>query len=322
MFNPFEYTTAFTKPLRITDSPRWLNNVPFAFAIIEAHRPRVLVELGTHTGVSYCAFCQAVKILQLSTRCYAVDTWTGDEHAGFYGQEVLDDLIEHHDPLYSQFSTLLKMDFAQALDHFSDGTIDLLHIDGCHLYEAVKHDFKSWLRKLSKRGIVLLHDTNAPESEFGVGKFFKELQSEYPVFEFIHGDGLGLVAVGRELDHEEIWNLCHASPEHLNVIRLFYDSLGTSLLDEWELNAQIRHKDAIIEHKDAIIAERNAHIHWRDVLIAHRDFLVWEGKAMAEELVAQIDRLNEKLAQYETRPVGTVSAKLKRIGSFIGSLWK
>lgn len=66
----------------------WYGHVPFAHWIIGAAKPRLLVELGTHNGVSYSAFCEAVVRCGLDTRCYAVDTWKGDHHSGHYGEEV------------------------------------------------------------------------------------------------------------------------------------------------------------------------------------------------------------------------------------------
>ena len=58
----------------------WYSNVPFAYWIVGAAQPRTLVELGTHNGVSYSAFCEGVLRKGLQTRCYAVDTWRGDDH--------------------------------------------------------------------------------------------------------------------------------------------------------------------------------------------------------------------------------------------------
>ena len=66
----------------------WIGHVIFADMLIRAYRPQCLVELGSHTGVSFFAFCEAVKQSWLKTTCYAVDTWKGDEQAGFYGEDV------------------------------------------------------------------------------------------------------------------------------------------------------------------------------------------------------------------------------------------
>src|SRR5262249_5839112 len=69
----------------------WIEHVPFGFWLVDVLRPRRIVELGTYNGVSYSAMCQAVKTLGLATSCFAVDSWKGDEHAGFYGEDVYED---------------------------------------------------------------------------------------------------------------------------------------------------------------------------------------------------------------------------------------
>ena len=99
--------------------------------------------------VSYFAACQKVDELGLNSRCFAVDTWLGDEHAGFYSEEVFKQVHDHNERNYARFSVLLRMRFDQALDEIDDETVDLLHIYGRHFYEDVKSDFEAWIPKLT-----------------------------------------------------------------------------------------------------------------------------------------------------------------------------
>jgi GT2 family glycosyltransferase len=180
----------------------WLRHGPFAMWLVGALQPRRIVELGTHNGYSYFAFCQAVQEHNLSTTCVAVDTWQGDEHAGFYDNEVYDAVVQHNAP-YADFSTLLRKTFDAALDDVKDGSVDLLHVDGRHFYEDVKADFESWIPKLSPRAVVLFHDTEVRERGFGVWKYWAEICENRPSFNFPHQHGLGILFWGAELQSPE-----------------------------------------------------------------------------------------------------------------------
>lgn len=219
----------FTEPALAGPDTAWSCHLPFAFWLVEALRPSVLVELGVHTGVSYCTFCQAIDQLGLPTAAYGVDTWQGDVHAGSYAGQVLDTLRAHHDPRYARFSSLVRATFDDARAHFSPGSIDLLHIDGLHTYEAVKHDFETWLPLMSERGVILFHDTAVRERDFGVWKLWQELGSKYPSFSFPFGHGLGVLGVGSHLPGALEWLLGLKRENDVAAAVKFFSLLGERL---------------------------------------------------------------------------------------------
>ncbi len=224
LFNPLDNPVCLEFPLWLEETA-WAGHIPFAMFLIGALRPQLFVELGTHRGASYCAFCQAVESVKAGTKCFAIDTWQGDAHAGEIEQEVLLKLKKHHDPLYKDFSRLVQSTFDNALNLFADGSIDLLHIDGFHTYEAVRHDFETWQPKMSKRGIVLFHDTTVRERDFGVWKFWDEVKQNRPHFEFSHAHGLGVLFVGKDVPED--WQFLFAADEkQIAVIRNFFLALG------------------------------------------------------------------------------------------------
>ena len=195
---PTLYSTRFhPRRLRPDGVGFWSGHLPFAADLIDLTKPSVLVELGTHYGESYFGFCQAILERGIQCRAYAVDNWTGDLHTGPYGSAVFEAVSAHNRVFYSSFSTLLRMTFDEAAARFEDGAVDLLHLDGCHTYDAIKHDFETWLPKVSLGGVVLIHDIDIQKGDFGAWRFWEEISSSFPSFAFHQSCGLGVVVNSR-----------------------------------------------------------------------------------------------------------------------------
>jgi GT2 family glycosyltransferase/glycosyltransferase involved in cell wall biosynthesis len=225
-FNPLDYPCCLSSPLRLVESD-WAAHVPFAMFLIDALRPQSIVELGTLDGVSYCAFCQAVRELKLGARCHAINDRQRVKQS-HDTDGMLKDLRAHHDLLYAGFSTLTESTFDQSLAHFEDGTIDLLHVNDRQDYPQIRHLFESWLPKMSPSGVMLFHGTQARESVSGVWKLWEELKPLYPHFEFTHEHGLGLIMTGDALPHG-LCPLLKASEQEAALIRQFFAQLGQRL---------------------------------------------------------------------------------------------
>lgn len=214
----FDINDYLFTPERLTDIQSWHGLIPFAYYLTKNHQPKIFVELGTHKGDSYCSFCQAVEKFGVSCKCFAVDNWKGDDHSKQYSENIYSELSQYNE-LYTDFSTLIKSDFDEALDRFENGSIDLLHIDGFHTYDAVKNDFYTWKSKLSKSAIVLFHDICVKDPDFGVHKFWDEIKNDYPSFELRHSNGLGVLAYGQNIANFELFAL--TKPEKKLIMQSF-----------------------------------------------------------------------------------------------------
>jgi predicted O-methyltransferase YrrM len=185
-------------------SPWWIGHIPFAFELIGRAQPRITVELGTYSGSSFAAFCQAVEASGGNGHVYGVDLWQGDVHMGSFDEDLYQEMALFAATRYPGIATLIRKDFNEASTSFANASIDLLHIDGTHTYEAVMNDFTTWLPKMSERGIILFHDINVNEqnagpsaAKFGVRKVFDAIKTNYRHCEFEHCFGLGVLAVGQ-----------------------------------------------------------------------------------------------------------------------------
>jgi len=245
-FNLADYPEAFNPPSWQMGRSAWLMHLPLAPILMKMLRPRTFVELGTHAGDSYLAFCHAALVLSTGTRCTAIDTWEGDAHTKAYGPEILERLRAAHDPHFGAFSRLLRSTFDAAVASFADGSIDLLHIDGAHTYEAVRHDYETWLPKMSGRGVMLFHDTCERKEDFGVWKLWEKISRGRPSANLPHGHGLGMLAVGAEQPEEFLAFLADVEARP-GLVRIL-EALGKRiyLLDNFSVAAGCLHQCQVL----------------------------------------------------------------------------
>ena len=291
----------------------WVGHLPFAAWVIQTISPKIFVELGTHTGNSYFAFCQSVAEAGVKSKCYAVDTWQGDEHAGQYNDEIFSRVNLYNEEHYAQFSQLLQMTFDKALSNFADGSIDLLHIDGLHTYEAVRHDFETWLPKLAPGAVVLFHDTNVREHNFGVWQLWEELQSIYPNnMEFMHSHGLGVLQLNNFTEDKKLQWLESGSLEKKILIN-YFAALGSRQLEHFEL----KNLKQILTERDNWIAVSKQILAERDKLIAIFKQGVSDHDGQLAFLQQQITNLHNSSSWRITAPLRFTLRQIKRIPRII-----
>jgi len=303
---------SFCQPEYLVESA-WLEHGPFLAWLIEVLRPECFVELGCHTGYSYFTACQSVKRLGLPTSCYAVDTWRGDEHSGFYGEEVFDAVKTWNDGHYRAFSQLIRATFAEALHLFPDQSIALLHIDGRHFYSDVAADFEAWETKLTSNAIVLFHDTNVRDRDFGVWKFFGELSLRFPTFEFLHGSGLGVVAVGAV--PPQLAPFLGGSSETVAFLRAAYSALGEAVSQRWklrELSATLNRSNAAFSAAEANVQALTYAVREADRRVADQQAALISAEANSKSLADGLAALQSEKAYLQDQNAVLEAQNLER----------
>jgi predicted O-methyltransferase YrrM len=310
------FAGAMASPLHMSSPAPWAGHTPFALWLMPVLSPRLFVELGAYSGISYLAFCQSIQAAALPTRCVAVDTWAGDEHAGFYSDVVYETLKLNHDHRYGHFSSLLRKKFDDAVGDFADQSIDLLHIDGLHTYEAVKHDFETWLPKLSSQAVVLFHDTAVRDGDFGVYRFWEEVTQSYPGFAFEHSHGLGVLFVGA--DSVTLWK-SHGLPLSetggVSQLRQFFSAVGAVQESRTALFAQAHELAELQSQHDQLKQASEQQHQW--ILKLDQDILHYERVVhQHEQVIHQHEQLirdqESVIDEFHKNPILYLSKRLIR----------
>lgn len=212
----------------------WEGHRAFAEWIVRKLNPKTIVDLGVDYG--YSSFCFSLPNIG---NVYGIDSFEGDNHAG--KRDTYEYVLSKKKELELDNLTIIKGYFDDVVKTW-DKQIDILHIDGLHTYEAVKNDFETWIRFLNPNGIILMHDTMVDNPDFGVSKFFKEIN--LPKTNFKNSNGLGIVSYNQNIidiikqNFSELIFEFDDEPRNKSVIQVgtnrANDSLSRYLLSKFE----------------------------------------------------------------------------------------
>lgn len=295
-------------------SPRWLQfqrssigHLPFAAWLIREVSPKVFVELDTNSGNFYFTFCQSVIEAGLSTKCFAIDSWQGGEKTWEFSEQIFASQKKvHNEEHYAGFSQLLQMSFGDAAPHFTDKSIELLHIDGLHTYEAIVRTFEAWLPKLAPNAVLMFHNTNVHEPNFGVWKLWEELQTCYPNnLKFVHSNGLGVLQLN-DAPTDKIMAWLEPNATEKQRLISYFAVLGSQLLERYDLalfKNQLIERDKQITSLSEALTERNLAKAESDQVLAEREEKILALSKIVTKLDKELHHIVQSKSWEFTKPV-------------------
>ncbi|MFR8043690.1 MAG: class I SAM-dependent methyltransferase [Clostridium butyricum] len=297
----------------------WSGHRNFVYDFVVYFNPEVIVELGSHYGCSAFTFAQAIKDYNLDSKLYAIDTWAGDDYTrNDYENDVYSVFRDTVANFYqNQKIEMLRMTFDQASSKFQDKSIDVLHIDGSHHYEDVKHDFYSWLPKVKDDGIIFLHDISEDivlDSKMGSNRFWNELKEVYNnTIEFDFSWGLGIIFLSEnkflllnDIDFKKYQRINNElAVQYREELRKQHFILKDNNFYIDSLKEQIEIKDCHLnkyaddmKKKDRYIYELKHDINECNKNIQGKDQYINELTNQVSDLVDQVSKLNKCIDDY------------------------
>lgn len=152
----------------------WMTDIELDALRNTASRMKTIVEIGSWKGRSTHALLTGCKGI-----VYAIDHFKGTPSDGEAHKEAFED----SDGVYNQFVknvghftnlNIIKKSSEEAVVDFEENSIDMVFIDGDHLYESALKDINLWKNKATN--IICGHDYNFPSVKKAVDESFDKVK--------------------------------------------------------------------------------------------------------------------------------------------------
>lgn len=164
----------------------------FAYDLVEALRPRLVVDIGTGAGAALSMLCQSMRDHDVDGSAYGIDTWADedgkDEEDPTRWSELNGFLRTYLRGVYY----LLKMAPADGLQHFANGSVDILRIDAARAGAPLSALAEAWMERIAPGGVLLCPGVN-DEARPDLREDWLKVAAPGQAFLFPHGNGLGVL---------------------------------------------------------------------------------------------------------------------------------
>jgi len=161
--------------------PGWFNHGAKILDLVEQHRPKVCVELGTWQGASAIPVARSIARWGGTLTC--VDTWSGDLNddggspAGKHPIMLMGCAREIVDAGVGANVRLIPAMTVDAAKFWSE-PIDFLYVDADHSYTGVWCDLVAWVPHVKSGGLIVGDDYEHPRYP-GVKQAWDEFERKY-----------------------------------------------------------------------------------------------------------------------------------------------
>ncbi|HEX7672147.1 MAG TPA: class I SAM-dependent methyltransferase [Polyangiaceae bacterium] len=185
----------YLEPMRVVRGAP-LDHTSFAYDLVTAVRPRLVVDVGTGAGMFMAIACQAMREHDIDGLVHGIDAWSDDEGKPEDDETRWADLNAFLRTHFRGIAYLMKMSHEDGVQHFADGSIDILRLNAVRAGGRLGALVDAWLPRVAKGGILICEDVNDPETPDRADEWTRATEGR-PAFVFPQGKGLGVLCLGR-----------------------------------------------------------------------------------------------------------------------------
>lgn len=184
----------YLEPMRVIRGHS-LDHASFAYDLVTALRPHLLVDVGTGAGTFMAIACQAMRDHDIDGLAHGIDAWSDDEGKPEDDETRWADLNAFLRTHFRGIAYLMKMPHEDGVQHFADASVDVLRLNAARAGAKLGSLIDAWLPRVAQGGVLLCEDVNDPEKPDVTEEWTRATEGR-GAFVFPHGKGLGVLRLG------------------------------------------------------------------------------------------------------------------------------